>query len=170
MKKMAQWIVNGLLVLMISFGLFVALGPRLFDVQFMTVLGPSMSPTIGMGAVVVIQPVNAQNIQEGDVITFRSPENSQRIVTHRVIKVLSEGGRVSFHTQGDANDVPDLEPVPPNLILGRVMFHLPLLGYIVSFARKPVGFLLIIGIPALLIVIGEVRNLLNLHWVSIRWG
>lgn len=114
-----------------------------------------------MGAVAVIQPVNAQKVQQGDVITFRSPENRQRIVTHRVIKVLSQGGRVSFHTQGDANDVPDLEPVTPDLILGRVMFHLPLLGYVVRFARTPVGFLLIVGLPALLVVIGEIQNLLR---------
>jgi signal peptidase len=162
MNKLVQWTSSGLLVLVASFGIFVLLGPRLLGLQFMTVLSPSMSPSIDMGAVVVVRPVDAQAIQEGDVITFRSPEDPRQIVTHRVIEALGKGITRSFRTQGDANDAPDREHVSAGLILGQVIFHLPLLGYLVRFVRTPTGFLAIVGVPALLIVGGEVRQIARL--------
>jgi hypothetical protein len=49
--------------------------------------------------------------------------------------------------------------VAPRNILGKVLFSIPYFGYIVDFARKPVGFALIIGIPALLIIGDELRKI-----------
>ncbi|GAF95081.1 unnamed protein product, partial [marine sediment metagenome] len=43
---------------------------------------------------------------------------------------------------------------PFNLV-GRVWFSLPLVGYMVAFIRTPVGYLVLIGLPALLIILSE---------------
>jgi signal peptidase len=62
---------------------------------------------------------------------------------------------VRFRTQGDASEDPDLALVSPANLVGEVWFSLPLLGYLVAFIRTPVGYLTLIGLPALLIILGE---------------
>lgn len=62
--------------------------------------------------------------------------------------------------QGDANSAPDLVPVEESEIAGVVFFQIPLLGYILNFAQQPIGFLLLVGVPGLLIVIEQVKKLI----------
>jgi len=162
MRTIIHWMFNVLLIFIIFFGVVILLGPRFSNIELLTVLSPSMSPTIPMGSIVVIEPANVPEIRVGEVITYGSMEFPGSTVTHRVIEVLNQESNPAFRTQGDANDAPDLDPVPSSLVLGRVIFHLPLIGFIIQFIRKPVGFLLVILIPAVMVLVGEVQELLNL--------
>lgn len=127
------------------------------------VLSGSMQPTIAAGDVVVVDSVDADSIQEGDVITFEPPsghqlEGAERI-THRVIEVVEQEDGTYFRTQGDANEEPDQALVPADKVVGRVMFAIPKLGYVSQFAGSDQGLLLLVIVPAVLLIVSEVYDL-----------
>ena len=71
------------------------------------VTSASMTPTIAVGSVVVVDPTAAQTMKVGDVGTFVAPESGLR-VTHRVVEVQGgEGPARVYITKGDAVRNPD---------------------------------------------------------------
>jgi hypothetical protein len=45
--------------------------------------------------------------------------------------------------------------------MGKVLFDVPFAGYAINFARKPIGFAIIIIIPALVIIGDEVKKIIS---------
>lgn len=123
------------------------------------VLSDSMSPTIKAGAVVFVSDVPVDDIGTDDVITYEGESGAP--VTHRVVDVVTEEGERRFVTQGDANEDPDPQPVSPSEVVGRVSFHLPIIGYVVAFAGTDLGLIALVVIPASLLVVLEIRDLLQ---------
>jgi len=153
-------VLDGLMMLVIVGALVLLLAPRLLGANLLVVLSQSMEPAIPMGAIVVSQPnTAADEIEVGDVITFNAqgPDGDPALITHRVVEVLGSGSGVRFRTQGDAVEDPDMTLVSSSNLVGRVWFSLPLAGYMVTFIRRPVGYLVLIGLPALLLIVSEWR-------------
>lgn len=115
----------------------------------------SMEPHIPTGSLVVIKP--AQSYAVGDVITF----NKQGPVptTHRIAGIEGSGEDTRFVTRGDANEEADPGVVPQARVLGKVVLSLPYVGYILHAARQPMGFALLIALPAFLVIVEEVASL-----------
>jgi signal peptidase len=140
--------------------------PNWWGVNLLSVASGSMEPTIPVGSVVIEKSVDITTILPGDIITYRSPELFNSIVTHRVVEVtISDGERV-FRTKGDANNGYDLELVPASKVTGRILFHLPYLGYLSQFVRTRQGWLLIVVIPATIFLLIEVVRILKLIWFN----
>lgn len=128
------------------------------------VLSGSMEPAIGAGDLVVVGPIGADQIEEGDVITFRdadSPAAGEQTdrVTHRVIGVDRSDGSPQFRTQGDANEDPDPGVVTPSQVIGEVWVAIPLIGYPVAFAGTRLGTILFVVVPGILLVVNELVSL-----------
>lgn len=110
--------------------LLLALAPLVLYVAFAVapslggyaVASGSMSPTIRPGSVVYVAEADAYAV--GDVITF---SRDGATVTHRVTDATDAG----LVTAGDANPAPDPRRVRPSQIRGKVLFSLPLYGYLV---------------------------------------
>ena len=135
-------------------GLFLAsILPIPGKISVKIVKSGSMEPAIMTGSIVVIQPQHAYAI--GDVITFGKDTTKDVPTSHRIIGVREENGVTYFSTKGDANKTPEPDETPQSKIIGKVLFSIPSVGYILDFARKPLGFSLLIGLPATLIVIDE---------------
>lgn len=151
------------LILVVVLLFVVASVPQLAGAdESYVVLSDSMSPAIEAGAVVFVSDVPADRIQSGDVITYRTGSGDATTpVTHRVVDVNEQEGGHSFVTRGDANEDPDPSPVPESGVIGQVSFHIPLIGYVVSFASSPAGIVTLVVIPAVLLVVLEVRDLLS---------
>ena len=64
-------------------------------------------------------------------------------------------GKTYFTTKGDANEDPDMGEITQDKIIGKVLFDVPYLGFIIDFAKKPLGFAIIIGLPALMVIYDE---------------
>jgi len=78
------------------------------------------------------------------------------------MKAEEEKGNTIFYTvKGDANEEADAEKVPRENVIGKVLFSIPFLGYTLDFAKKPVGFLLLIWVPAIMIIWEEIRTIKN---------
>lgn len=117
----------------------------------------SMEPVLPVGSVVLIQP--AERYSVGDIITFGDSTPGSLPTTHRIIDDRIVAGELAYVTQGDANEEPDIEPVRESAVRGKVLFAIPYLGFLLDFARQPLGFALLIGVPALLITIEELSSL-----------
>jgi signal peptidase I len=123
----------------LTFTLWVALGfglgmaaivtlPSVFGYQSLTVVSGSMVPTLGVGSVVIDDVIAPAGARPGDIVTFKDPLHPRQL-THRLQKVRVEGDTFYMTTLGDANDVPEHWSVPRSGHIGRVVAHLPKLGY-----------------------------------------
>lgn len=163
-RRVMRAILN-VIFLALLLGLFLILfAPRWWGIDLRSVASGSMGPTIPVGSMVVIEPVEIEKILPGDIITFQSSEIMNRVVTHRVVEVTVMEGERAFRTKGDANDDPDLNLLPASKMLGRVLFDLPYLGFLSQFIHTRQGWLLIIIIPAAILILLEMGNILKLIW------
>ena len=125
----------------------------------MTVLSGSMEPEIKTGSIIVVKPTGQYRI--GDIITFNSAESDIPSITHRIVEMKVIGGAPVYITKGDANNAPDTREIKEIDIVGKVLVDIPYIGFVVDFARKPLGFALIIGIPAIAIIGDEVYKIIK---------
>ncbi|MDA1316769.1 MAG: signal peptidase I [bacterium] len=109
----------------------------------------SMEPTILTGDIIMIRP--ALQYGQHDIVTFYDEDD--RIVTHRITKVDQSSNTTRYRTKGDANRSIDQDTIINEQILGKVVFIVPKMGFLASFARTPVGILGMIIVPALIILI-----------------
>ena len=145
------------LISVIALALIISILPIPGNIKILSVLSGSMEQTIQTGSVVIIKPVVQYRI--GDIITFRQGQKNQTPTTHRIYDIRLQTGQPIYITKGDANNAPDIKEISPSDILGQVMFSVPLAGYIIDFAKKPIGFMLIIIIPAAVIIYDEVKKI-----------
>lgn len=128
----------------------VAFGDRPF-----TVMSGSMEPAVRVGDVVITRPIAPLAAHPGDVVTFRDPLDPKRLITHRLRSIEVRGASVHAVTKGDANNTVERWSVPTSARIGRVVLRLPRVGYALAVARGPLGKLLLIVIPALLLGVFE---------------
>ena len=119
-----------LLFMLIVAGLLIV--PPIMGYQSLAVLSGSMEPNIGVGAIAYVAETDPAGLEVGDVITYRI--SGDTFVTHRIVEIDTTAQSVI--TKGDANDVVDGSPVAFNQIVGRVDFHVPLLGYVSIYIKE----------------------------------
>ena len=137
--------------------LIVSSFPITGNIKFLTVLSGSMEPAIKMGSVILVKP--ADNYKIGDVITFGEISKIKTPTTHRIYEMKVQGSQPVYITKGDANNGPDIREITQKDIIGKVLFSVPYVGFAVDAAKKPIGFALIIIVPAILIIFGEVKKI-----------
>ncbi len=159
--RAAEWAATLAVALLVLLAAFLMVAPR-FGLELHPVLSGSMEPTLKVGGLVFCRSVPVADVREGDIIGFNSPQGDK--VTHRVISVKEENGRLWFQTKGDANEDPDPDLVSINgEWVDRVVYHLPYLGYLSSFMRTRLAFLLLICGPAAVLVFLFGRDI----WVAV---
>ncbi|HEU0024478.1 MAG TPA: signal peptidase I [Thermoleophilaceae bacterium] len=125
--------------------------PVIFGGRSFSVMSGSMEPSISTGDLVVTLPIAPHEARGGDVVTFTDPENNDRLLTHRVASSADRGDNYALVTKGDANNTVERWTVPADGRIGRVIFRVPELGYLLTFARGPAARVLLIAIPALML-------------------
>jgi signal peptidase len=169
-----RWVFRGLLVLSLVGALLAYGGPLVFNLmgqRLLVLTSGSMGKTYPAGSAVVAEPITADQLRVGQVITFR-PDDGDRFVTHRIVAlkqlpVTDENGVVERNdsgriitegfaqTKGDDNEDPD-----PNLInVTQVRFLIvdgyPGLGSWLLWSRTPLGKFLLFAPPFLLLLGAE---------------
>lgn len=156
--KIIYYIVVAFIVL-VALLLIISVLPITGNYKVMTVISGSMEPTIKTGSVVTVKPID--NYKIGDIITFGPYSKTKAPTTHRIYEIKVVGGQPVYITKGDANNAPDTREIQKKDIIGKVLLAVPYMGYAVDFAKKPMGFALIIIIPAALIVVDELKKILK---------
>jgi signal peptidase len=80
------------------------------------------------------------------------------VFTHRVIGITTSGDELSFQTQGDANETPDVALAPSRAIVGRVASFVPTLGYLLVILSTPKGMLTALALGAFLFLFGRLAD------------
>lgn len=108
--------------------------PTPFGYGAAVVLSGSMEPEFSKGDLIIVK--EDTQYAERDIVVFQSIDS---LIVHRIIEIDGE----TVTTQGDANDTAD-EPINVSLIKGKVLFHIPYAGNVVSFLKTPVGTVLVL--------------------------
>jgi len=143
----AIWLVAGM-----AAGLVLAAGvPVIGGLRSFTIMSGSMRPALGVGDVVVTKPIRARDARAGDVITFKDPQHRSRMLTHRVSALHVSGEQVLIATKGDANNRAERWSTAADGKVGRVVYHLPLIGYGLVWTHGRYARLLLVVVPAVLL-------------------
>jgi len=118
-----------------------------------------MEPAIHTGDVVVDSRIPPSAMRVGDVVTFRDPEGSKRLITHRVRSLNTQAGRVHVVTKGDANNTVERWTVPTGGEVGRVEYRVWKLGYALALVHSRTGMLALVAVPAVLLCILELVSI-----------
>ena len=129
------------------------LGVSLYIVQ-----SGSMEPAMKTGSLAIVRSTEADILAAGDVITFKDAD-SGKLITHRITGVNILGDSYEFITKGDANENVDQTAVAPADIIGKVMFSIPLIGYLLNIAQTKTGLLFMVMVPGALIIFLELRKI-----------
>lgn len=165
-KKTILTIANALSVLLILGAIIILLtvvmtksgeAPNIFGYSVFRVLSGSMEPAIRTDSLVLVKRTEAENIREGDMISFYSQDPSLEgfVNTHRVVAVENSNGDISFTTKGDANQIADRYPVASKDLIGKVVFVSLLLGKFVRLLSNPLIFLPLIVLPLAVILLSN---------------
>lgn len=153
----------GSIVLFVSIFLFVAfMVPQLFGIRPYAVMTGSMEPSFPVGCLVYVQETNPGELEVNDVITFdrTTPGQSNSIITHRISQ--KDPTNREFVTKGDANEATDTQRVSYDSVIGKVVFAVPLVGYIAmavdSWDGKVAMIAIIFGAMILCLVGDQIRR------------
>ena len=131
MNAAIKTLVFGLIVVLFGFSLFFV-GVRAMGLATFVVTGGSMEPTIHKGSLVIDEPVSADKLRLGDIITF---DHYDQTTTHRIVGVEGSANGAMFSTKGDANTVTDPEPLSFPGRVGLVKLAVPGVGYAVAWMQ-----------------------------------
>ena len=154
--KLIYYILITLIVAVVLL-LIISTFPITGNYKVLTVISGSMEPAIKTGSVVMVKPESDYKI--GEVITFGPYSKTQAPTTHRIYDIRVAEGQVIYITKGDANNGPDTREIQKKDVIGKVLFDVPFVGYAVYFAKQPLGFTLIIIVPAAIIIFDEIKNI-----------
>lgn len=110
--------------------LLFAIVPALLGWTTTVVQSGSMAPDLEPGDLVSFTRAEPE---VGEVILARDPVEPDRLLSHRVTDVRSDG---SLITQGDANSDADSTPIPPEFYLGTARLRIPWIGLPVMWWRE----------------------------------
>lgn len=145
--------IGGLLLALII-TLLAGVVPTFLGYESYVVYSGSMEPAIHVGDLAIVGPIRPDQLTVGDVLTYRLPDRPETVVTHRLIKIeTSDPNLLAFETKGDANNVADRVLVAPGAVLGRVAYTIPRIGYLVDFAKRTEGRLILLGGPGLILAV-----------------
>ena len=147
-KKICN-LLSAILLIVLAAVAALLIVPKVMGMQEMAVLTGSMSPGIPVGSIVYVKTTDPAELQVGDVVTYKLSDSTY--VTHRIAAIDTAAGTVT--TKGDANDSADASPVSYGNILGRMVFHVPYLGYVSIYAKTPIGIAALCGVTVIVLLL-----------------
>ncbi|MGN0507812.1 MAG: signal peptidase I [Ruminococcus sp.] len=121
--------------------------PSVFGYSIFRVSSGSMEPELMVGDIILDKEVeNPEDLKVGDVITFRSDDLGDMLVTHKIIKApYEENGELKLQTKGIANDVAD-KPISADDVKGIMICKVDYLDTVYNIFLSPWGLLILIAL------------------------
>jgi signal peptidase I len=149
-------LLDGLLLALVAVSLGVLVLGRVLPLTghpTLVVAGPSMEPTIPIGAAVVLDQVASTDLAVGDVVSLQSGPD-RAVFTHRIVRLAESDGGTWLETQGDANATPDPSLTPAAAVIGRIDVAIPFAGFLLTLYSAPSGILFVISLGLVLLLLG----------------
>jgi signal peptidase I len=164
-RQIGSWLVA---LTALALVLVMVVVPRVAGATPYTVASGSMRPTYQPGTLIVVKPIDIDDIGIGTPITFQLESGTRTVVTHRVVAIkYAANGERQFITRGDANGARDETPVRPVQVRGTVWYDVDHLGYLNSALSGRQHQLLVwivataLGVYAVVMVGGGLRDRLG---------
>lgn len=125
--------------------------PKLFGYQIYSVLTQSMEPAMPVGSAIYVKRCDPQALRQGEIITYRLSEATGLVETHRVVENDTQAKQLI--TKGDANALPDVDPVSYERVVGKVVICIPVLGTVSEMLHSGPGVTACVAIFALAIIL-----------------
>ncbi len=139
----------------------------IFGYNAYIVMSDSMSKTdFDAGDVILTEKVDPSTLKEGDIIAYRSRDNSNygETVTHKIRQVTTDAtGEPAFITYGTTTDTDDSVLVTYSDVLGKYEMRVPNVGKFFYFLRSVPGYMICILLPFLLILLSLGANTMKLY-------
>jgi signal peptidase I len=138
--------------------------------------------TLHIGDLIIVQGVNPADLNadypNSDIIVFHKLGDPEELIVHRIVAVDEINGTLYFRTKGDGNsrikwpDTPTSEYFDPwktegvdgireDLVVGKVVIHIPWLGHLVLFMRNSIGLPIVIALIIILVIVEFIVPLLR---------
>lgn len=117
---LSTFITTVVVIIAIAFVAIRLLGWNMFSVD-----SSSMTPKLPVNSLILVQKIEPEKIEVGDIVTYILNDNNI-LVTHRVVEI--DSAKQTFTTKGDANESNDSAPVHWGNVVGKVVFCVPGLG------------------------------------------
>ena len=131
MEKPLNYIKDKYRLLGISLtGIFVAFvvyfSSGFFRYYAIAVATGSMNPNILVGDVVIVdQKYDLASVKVGDILACKY---DNKIIVHRIIKIVKSGEEMFYYTKGDANTSVDNYSITRDMVVGIVKVKVPYIG------------------------------------------
>ena len=158
-RKIASIIINVILVIAIvlaaicTYVSFVSTSgsgvPSIFGLQMFSIQTDSMYPTLMPGDLVFDRAVeDPSTLQKGDIITYWTVINGERVLnTHKIHEIYDGGDYRIFATIGDNNPDVDSLTVHESEVVGKYWFRIGGVGKVFDYLQTSTGFLLLVVVP-----------------------
>lgn len=167
MKKITKIVYASLIVFVIIVVAFLInnisnKNKNIFGFKSYIILSDSMKPSFKAGDLIIVRKVDTDVLKVDDIISYssRDPRTFGDVITHRIISIDPINNE--FQTQGDNSETPDEYKVSGELILGRYVLMVPLVGYFLSFLQTTTGFVLLFIAPLSLLIITEFVHIVKM--------
>lgn len=139
-KKIFKRVILIILIILFVVNLILSFeeNTHILGFYMFNIVSESMEPTFFKDDLVVVKKIEVSNLQKGDIITFRQED---RIISHRIVKIIIEKGEKKFITKGDNNEVQDKDSIEINNIYGKVVFSIPKIGKLIHYIQNSRGFI-----------------------------
>lgn len=127
-----------------------------YHIEILSVASPSMQPTIKRGDAIVVESISPSTLRAGDIVSYRNPRQPAQAITHRIVDI--NRAQKVITTAGDSRRSPD-PSISSSAVIGRVVARAPYAGSIIDFVIKPIGILLFVFLPALILILVEISRL-----------
>lgn len=117
MKQLYKVFAVGIFELLLLISIFFILGYGIT-----VIISPSMEPKLLTNALVVTHKTSIDEVKEGDIIQYKSPEYGQ--VMHRVLLIKHDEDKIlAFQTKGDNNEFYDIFVATPQNYRAEVVWY-----------------------------------------------
>ena len=149
MDKVLRILRNAFCVVVAVLVIFIAV-VSICGAKGYSVASNSMSPKFSKGDVVFVKETPFEKLEKGDIVTVEFKIKDGTTYTHRIVSI--DYDKKEIKTAGDATGLVDRESATADQIKGKVLFSIPLLGYL-SLWLTNTNYVAVIAISVLAVLL-----------------
>mgnify|MGYP003306385244 CR=1 FL=1 len=134
----------------------ISLKNSIFGYRVFTITDNTMADKYVINDLILVKDVKANKLKKKDIIAYygNNDFDKKKIVFHKIIEV-NKDKNLTFTTKG-INSLYEDPVVNDKYVIGKVIGIIPVINIFNHVLRNPIGFSLLIFLPIILIILGEI--------------
>lgn len=118
----------------------------IFGISFFNMKSNAMKPELGKNDFIIVKEDKNKALETGDIIAYRVNRN---IKINKIFYIQIDDGKIAYVTKSNQNYYPDNEKIKKEQIIGKVVAHVPILGFFTNILESKITSLIVILILVL---------------------